>query len=199
MPNAKDYKDQWYVVQVLSGMEGKVRDRIARQVEAEEMQDYIREVLVPMEVVSEIKRGKKTETKKKFFPGYIIVNMYLATEDNQLVEKTWFFIKEMDGVIGFAGTKDRPAPMRPREVEAMLSQIQEREETVRPAISFEVGDTVKVGRRPFPISERNRRGNRSRAWQASCRRRYLRTHHSCRTRILAGRTRVSGFSFPRKF
>ena len=77
MPNAKDYKDQWYVVQVLSGMEGKVRDRIARQVEAEEMQDYIREVLVPTEVVSEIKRGKKTETKKKFFPGYIIVNMYL--------------------------------------------------------------------------------------------------------------------------
>lgn len=149
MPNAKDYKDQWYVVQVLSGMEGKVRDRIARQVEAEEMHDYIREVLVPTEVVSEIKRGKKTETKKKFFPGYIIVNMYLSTEDNELVEKTWFFIKEMDGVIGFAGTKDRPAPMRQREVDAMLSQIQEREETVRPAITFEVGDTVKVADGPF--------------------------------------------------
>jgi transcriptional antiterminator NusG len=149
MPNPKEFKDQWYVVQVLSGMEGKVRERIARQVEAEEMQDYIREVLVPTEIVSEIKRGKKTETKKKFFPGYIIVNMYLATSDNQLVEKTWFFIKEIEGVIGFAGTKDRPAPMRQREVEAMLSQIQEREETVRPAISFEVGDTVKVADGPF--------------------------------------------------
>jgi len=149
MPNPKDYKDQWYVVQVLSGMEGKVRARIDRGIEAEEMQDYIREVLVPTEIVSEIKRGKKTETKKKFFPGYIIVNMYLATEDNELVEKTWFFIKEIDGVIGFAGTKDRPAPMRQREVDAMLSQIQEREETVRPAISFEVGDTVKVADGPF--------------------------------------------------
>jgi transcriptional antiterminator NusG len=149
MPNAKDYKDQWYVVQVLSGMEGKVRERIARGIIAEEMHDYIREVLVPTEIVSEIKRGKKTETKKKFFPGYIIVNMYLATEDNQLVEKTWFFIKELDGVIGFAGTKDRPAPMRQREVDAMLSQIQEREETVRPAITFEVGDTVKVADGPF--------------------------------------------------
>jgi transcriptional antiterminator NusG len=149
MPAPKDYKDQWYVVQVLSGMEGKVRDRINRQVEADEMQDYIREVLVPTEVVSEIKRGKKTETKKKFFPGYVIVNMYLADENNELVEETWFFIKEIDGVIGFAGTKDRPAPMRQREVDAMLSQIQEREETVRPAISFEVGDTVKVADGPF--------------------------------------------------
>jgi transcriptional antiterminator NusG len=112
MPDAKNFKDQWYVVQVLSGMEGKVRARIERQVEAEEMQDYIREVLVPTEIVSEIKRGKKTETKKKFFPGYIIVNMYLSTESGDLVEKTWFFIKEIEGVIGFAGTKDRPAPAR---------------------------------------------------------------------------------------
>ena len=90
MPDAKNYKDQWYVVQVLSGMEGKVRDRIARQVEAEEMQDYIREVLVPTEIVSEIKRGKKTETKKKFFPGYIIVNMYLSTEDGSLSRRPGF-------------------------------------------------------------------------------------------------------------
>jgi len=75
--------------------------------------------------------------------------MNLLTEDNQLVEKTWYFIKEMEGVIGFAGTKDRPIPMRPREVEGMLSQIREREENVRPAISFEVGDTVKVADGPF--------------------------------------------------
>ena len=149
MSETKSFRDQWYVVQVLSGQEGKVRDRILRNAESEGMTEYIREVLVPTEMVSEIRRGKKTETKKKFFPGYIIVNMNLATEDNQLVEKTWFFIKEMEGVIGFAGTKDRPAPMRPREVEAMLSQIKEREESVRPAISFEVGDTVKVADGPF--------------------------------------------------
>ena len=149
MPDTAPFKDQWYVVQVLSGQEQRVRDRIQRQAKEEEMTDYIREVLVPTEMVSEIRRGKKTETKKKFFPGYIIVNMNLISEDNQLVEKTWFFIKEMEGVIGFAGTKDRPAPMRPREVEAMLSQIKEREESVRPAISFEVGDTVKVADGPF--------------------------------------------------
>jgi transcriptional antiterminator NusG len=142
-------RNQWYVVQVLSGQEGKVRDRIQRQAEAEDMKEFIHEVLVPTEMVSEIRRGKKTETKRKFFPGYIIVNMNLFTEDSQLVEKTWYFIKEMEGVIGFAGTKDLPAPMRQREVDAMLSQIKEREEHVRPAITFEVGDTVKVADGPF--------------------------------------------------
>lgn len=149
MPESPPARSQWYVVQVLSGQEQRVRDRILRQAESEEMTAHIHEVLVPTEMVSEIRRGKKTETKRKFFPGYIIVNMNLLTEDNQLVEKTWYFIKEMEGVIGFAGTKDKPIPMRPREVEAMLSQIKEREENVRPAISFEVGDTVKVADGPF--------------------------------------------------
>lgn len=149
MPAIPPPEKQWYVVHVLSGQENKVRERIERNAEAEEMGDCIYEVLVPMEMVSEIRKGKKTETKKKFFPGYIIVNMNLLTEDNQLVEKAWYFIKEMDGVIGFAGTKDRPIPMRQREVDAMLSQIKEREEHVRPAISFEVGDTVKVADGPF--------------------------------------------------
>jgi transcriptional antiterminator NusG len=142
-------ENQWYVVHVLSGQEGRVRERIIRQRESEEMGDYIFEVLVPTEMVSEIRRGKKTSTKRKFFPGYIIVNMNLLTPDNQLVEKTWYFIKEMEGVIGFAGTKDRPIPMRQSEVDGMLSQIKEREESVRPAITFEVGDTVKVADGPF--------------------------------------------------
>lgn len=142
-------ENQWYVVHVLSGQEGRVRERILRQRESEEMGDFIFEVLVPTEMVSEIRRGKKTSTKRKFFPGYIIVNMNLLTPDNQLVEKTWYFIKEMEGVIGFAGTKDRPIPMRQSEVEGMLSQIKEREESVRPAITFEVGDTVKVADGPF--------------------------------------------------
>jgi len=93
MSENKSFRDQWYVVQVLSGQEGKVRDRILRNAQAEDMGDAIREVLVPTEMVSEVRGGKKTETRKKFFPGYIIVNMNLSTEDGQLVEKTWFFIK----------------------------------------------------------------------------------------------------------
>lgn len=149
MPTIPPAKKQWYVVHVLSGQESRVRDRILRQVESEEMGDRVFEVLVPTEIVSEVRRGKKTESKRKFYPGYIIVNMDLLTEDNRLVEETWYFIKEMDGVIGFAGTKDRPIPMRPREVEGMLAQIKEREENIRPAVLFEVGDTIVVNDGPF--------------------------------------------------
>ena len=149
MPTIPPPNQQWYVVHVLSGQEQKVAKRIRALTEREELKDKIYEVLVPTEMVSEVRRGKKTETKRKFYPGYIIVNMNLLTEDNSLVEDTWYFIKEMEGVIGFAGTKDRPIPMRQREVESMLAQIKEREDSVRPAISFEVGDTVKVADGPF--------------------------------------------------
>ncbi len=140
---------QWYVVHVLSGQEKKVHDRIMRQIDSEEMGDLIFEVLVPQERVEENRKGKKIETKRKFFPGYIIINMQLFDEDKNLVEKTWYFIKEMDGVIGFAGTKDKPIPMRQREVDALLGQIKEREENIRPAITFQIGDSVKVGDGPF--------------------------------------------------
>lgn len=149
MPTIPPPQKQWYVVHVLSGQEQKVAKRIRALIEQEELKDKIYEVLVPTEMVSEIRRGKKTETKRKFYPGYIIVNMNLLTEGNDLVEDTWYFIKEMEGVIGFAGTKDRPIPMRQREVDSMLAQIKEREDSVRPAISFEVGDTVKVADGPF--------------------------------------------------
>ncbi len=149
MPAIPQAKNQWYVVHVLSGQEKRVHDRIQRKLESEEMGDLIFEVLVPQERVEENRKGKKIETKRKFFPGYIIVNMQLFDEDKTLIEKTWYFIKEMDGVIGFAGTKDKPIPMRQREVDALLGQIKEREDNVRPAISFQIGDSIKVGDGPF--------------------------------------------------
>ncbi len=142
-------KDQWFVVHVLSGQEGKVQENINRRIQTEEMGDLVYEVLIPTERVQEIKRGKKTETTRKFFPGYLIVNMHLLDDDNQLVEKTWYFIKDTSGVLGFAGTKDRPIPMRRKEVESLLAQVREREDTVKPKISFEVGDKVKVADGPF--------------------------------------------------
>ena len=144
MAQALAAKDQWYVVHVLSGQENKVKDNIEKRVKTEEMSDVIYEVLVPTERVSEIKKGKKSETTRKFFPGYLIVNMHLLDQDNQLVDRTWYFIKDTPGVIGFAGTKDKPIPMRPSEVESMLAQMKEREEKVKPKVSFEVGETVKV-------------------------------------------------------
>ena len=126
-----------------------MRDSIARRVQSEEMVDHVFEVLVPTERVSEVKRGKKTEIKRKFYPGYIIINMHLLEEDGKLVDQTLYFVKETQGVINFAGTRNNPIPMREKEVESMLAQIQEREDNVKPKIAFEVGETVKVADGPF--------------------------------------------------
>src|SRR5215470_8020125 len=84
MGQALSAKDQWYVVHVLSGQENKVRENIEKRVKTEEMSDVVFEVLVPTERVSEIKRGKKSETTRKFFPGYLIVNMHLLDEEISL-------------------------------------------------------------------------------------------------------------------
>jgi len=149
MPTIPSAKDQWYVVQVLSGQELKVRDSIERRIAAEEMGDYIFEVLVPQERVSEVRGGQKREANRKFYPGYIIINMHLLNEDNTLVDRTWYFIQETDGVINFAGTKGNPMPMPKHEVDSMLAQIKEREGSVKPAVSFEVGDSVVVSDGPF--------------------------------------------------
>lgn len=149
MPAIPAPKDQWYVVHVLAGQEQRVKDNINRRVIAEEMGDCVFEVLVPTEMVSEVKRGKKMESKRKFFPGYVIANMFLLNDDGTLNDRTWYFIKDTTGVINFAGTKDRPVPMRPKEVESMLGQIRERQGDSKPRITYEVGDAVKVADGPF--------------------------------------------------
>lgn len=142
-------RDQWYVVHVLSGQEGKVKDNITRRIVTEEMSDFIYEVLLPMERVSEVKQGRKSETKRKVFPGYLLINMNLLQPDGGLVDKTWYFIKDTQGVINFAGNRDRPTPMKQKEVDSMLMQIRERSESVKPKVAFDVGDTVKVNNGPF--------------------------------------------------
>ncbi len=149
MPKIPEPHEQWYVVHVLSGFEGKVRDHLKRRIQTEEMSDLVYEVLVPEERVSEVKGGKKRETNRKFFPGYVIVNMHLLDDNNKLIDRTWYFIQEQDGVINFAGSKNHPIPMPKHEVESMLAQIKEREGAVMPAVEHEVGDTVTVADGPF--------------------------------------------------
>ncbi len=147
-------RDQWYVVHVLSGQEGRVRDNINRRIASEEMSDVIFEVLLPMERVSEVKKdaqgkGKRSESRRKFFPGYLLLNMHMLNENGTIVERAWYFVKDTQGVINFAGTKDKPTPMRAKEVEQMLNQIRESTDNVKPKISFEVGDNVRVNDGPF--------------------------------------------------
>src|SRR6516162_6367603 len=102
MGHALAAKDQWYVVHVLSGQDNKVCENILKRVKTEGMGGLVYDVLRPIERVYEIKKGKKTETTRKFFPGYLIVNMHLLDENNQLVGRTWYFIRNTPGVIGFA-------------------------------------------------------------------------------------------------
>lgn len=147
-------REQWYVVHVLSGQEQRVRDNIVRRINTEEMGDIIFEVLLPMERVSEVKKdatgkGKRSESRRKFYPGYLLINMHMLTEHNTIVDRAWYFIKETQGVINFAGTRDKPTPMRAKEVEQMLNQIRESTDNVKPKISFEVGDNVRVNDGPF--------------------------------------------------
>ncbi|MCE0497507.1 MAG: transcription termination/antitermination protein NusG [Methylacidiphilales bacterium] len=147
-----DLPPQWYALHVLSGQEKKVKESLERRAKTEEMGDLVREIVIPTERVSEVKRGKKIESERKLHPGYVYVNMYLRDEGKKLVERTWYFIRETNGVIGFADG-DNPQPIRASEVDTMLGQMREREEKVLPKVAFSVGDKVKVGDGPFQNQE----------------------------------------------
>jgi transcriptional antiterminator NusG len=101
-----------------------------------------------MEKVSEVKQGKKTTVNRKFFPGYILVNAVLYDENRQINVRVWNFINDTPGVIGFIGG-DRPAPLSPQEVQDIVDQQSGEEESARPKIEFEVGETVKICDGPF--------------------------------------------------
>ena len=116
--------------------------------------------------------------------------MHLLDENNQLVGRTWYFIRDTSGVIGFAGTKDKPIPMRQSEVDSMLAQMKEREEKVKPKVSFEVGESVKVADGPF----QNQTGIVEEIDPERGKLRVSVTFSACnpgRTRILASRTRLN--------
>src|SRR6476661_3658633 len=141
-------RSQWFVIHTLSGQEQKVKESIEKRIKTEEMSDYIREVLVPMEKVAEVRGGKKSVTTRKLFPGYVFVDMALLDEKNRLIERPWYFIRETQGIIGFVGG-DRPAPTAPEEIASIKDRIAESEEQEKPKVNFEVGETVKINDGPF--------------------------------------------------
>lgn len=144
----KTLEKQWFVLHTLSGQEQKVKDSIEKMIKVDEMEEYIDEVLIPTEKVSEVKQGKKTTTTRKFFPGYVLIHMHLYDQDNTMVDKTWYFIQQTPGIIGFIGG-EHPVPLRPDEVETIIHQIEEKKEKIRPKIEFEAGETVKITDGPF--------------------------------------------------
>ncbi len=138
---------QWFIIQTLSGQEHKVKESIEKRVKSEEMQDSVKEVLVPMEKVVEVRNQKKTVTNRKLWPGYVFVDMVLLDENKRLIETAWYFIRETQGVIGFLS--DPPQPTPTEEVDAIKAQISISEDTEKPKVNFAVGETIKINNGPF--------------------------------------------------
>jgi transcription termination/antitermination protein NusG len=141
-------RSQWFVIHTLSGQEQKVKESIEKRIKTEEMGDYIKEVLVPMEKVAEVRGGKKTVTTRKLYPGYVFVDMVLLDDGKRVIEKPWYFIRDTQGIIGFVGG-DRPTPAAPEEIETIKNQISDSEDREKPKVQFEVGETVKINDGPF--------------------------------------------------
>ncbi|MBA2408695.1 MAG: transcription termination/antitermination protein NusG [Gammaproteobacteria bacterium] len=134
---------RWYVVHAYSGFENQVKRALLERIERFSMQDRFGEILVPMEEVVEMREGQKRRSERKFFPGYVLVQMDMSDE-------TWHLVKEAPKVLGFiGGTSDRPAPISDREAEAILQRIQEGVDKPRPKVLFEPGEVVRVADGPF--------------------------------------------------
>jgi len=141
-------RSQWFVIHTLSGQEQKVKESIEKRIKTEEMGDFVKEVMVPMEKVVEVRNQKKTVSTRKLWPGYVFVDMVLLDDNNRIIERPWYFIKETQGVIGFVGGEPSTLTSA-EEVESIKNQISASEEHEKPKVSFEVGETVKINNGPF--------------------------------------------------
>jgi transcription termination/antitermination protein NusG len=141
-------QSQWFVIHTLSGQELKVKENIEKRLKTEEMGEYIREVLVPMEKVAEVRGGKKTVSTRKLHPGYVYIEMVLLDANRRILEKPWYFIRETPGIIGFVGG-ERPVMVKPEEIEVIKAQIAESEDSEKPKVHFDAGETVKITDGPF--------------------------------------------------
>ncbi len=139
---------QWFVLHTLTGQENKAKRYIEAQSRLQEMEAYIGEVVIPTEKVSETKKGVKTTLTRKFFPGYVLINLALYDDDHRIIEPSWRFLRETPGVIGFLGG-EKPVPLTDDEIHAILDQVVAKQEKVRPKVSFEPGEMVKIIDGPF--------------------------------------------------
>ena len=134
---------RWYVVHVYSGMEKSVHKALNERIERAGLQTSFGRILVPSEEVVEVKGGQKSITERRIFPGYVLVEM-------DLTDETWHLVKNTNRVTGFlGGSGNRPPPISEKEVEKILSQMEEGVEKPRPKILFEVGEMVRVKEGPF--------------------------------------------------
>ena len=141
-------QSQWFVIHTLAGQEMKVKDSIEKRLKAEEMGEYIREVLVPMEKVAEVRGGKKSVTTRKLHPGYVYIDIALLDENRRLLDRPWYFIRETPGIIGFVGG-ERPIAVAEDEIAVIKAQVSDSADQERPKVQFDVGETIKINDGPF--------------------------------------------------
>lgn len=141
---------KWYAVQTRSNMEKKVVETLKHMIDVEDMGAYIskEDILMPEERVSEIKNGNKITRARKLYPGYIFVRVKLYDDNENFLEKPWYFVRGINGVLNFMGG-ERPVALRPAEVERIKAQMNQPEGAERPKIVFNVGESVKINEGPF--------------------------------------------------
>ena len=134
---------RWYVVHAYSGFEKSVQRALDERIQRQGMQDFFGRVLVPVEEVVELKLGQKSISERKFFPGYVLVEM-------EMNDESWHLVKSTPKVTGFVGgTANKPAPISEKEVEKIMQQMQDGVDKPRPKVLFEVGEVVRVKEGPF--------------------------------------------------
>lgn len=134
---------RWYVVHAYSGFEKQVMRSLIERVKLYEMEDHFGEILVPTEEVVEMRDGKRRKSERKFYPGYVLVEMVMD-------DRSWHLVNETPRVMGFiGGTPEKPAPITPSEAEAILRRVQDGTEKPRPKTMFDAGETVRVADGPF--------------------------------------------------
>ena len=133
---------RWYIVHAYSNFEKKVQESIREQAKQRGLEDHFDEILVPVETVTEVRRGRKVNAERKFFPGYVLVKMSLTDE-------VYHLIKNTPKVTGFLGADKKPMAISDAEANRILHQVQEGIERPKPAVSFEVGEQVRVSDGPF--------------------------------------------------
>jgi len=139
----KEKKLRWYVVQAFSGFEKRVAQTIIEHIKIQGLEDSFGEVLVPTEEVVEMKSGQKRRSERKFFPGYVLVEM-------DMNDASWHLVNSTPRVMGFiGGTSDRPAPISKKEAARILNRLQENADAPKPATLFEPGEVVRVIDGPF--------------------------------------------------
>jgi len=134
---------RWYIVHAYSNFEHKVKTSLEERIERMGLQDKFGEILIPTEEVVEMKEGQKRRSERKFFPGYVLVQM-------EMDDETWHLVKEVPKVLGFiGGSSDRPAPITDKEADRILQRVQEGVDKPRPKVLFEPGEVVRVIDGPF--------------------------------------------------